>query len=122
MHQWRWLCEKHQPPTRIVKTPNVCGGAARIEGTRLYVWGLEEYRRLGWSDVDILDGYEQLTSESLAAAWRYADANKEEMDAAIRENDEAGNDPEIVAKSREWWRKLLSRRESAQHSPDQRVP
>ena len=31
----------------ISKTPGMCGGAARITGTRIPVWTLVEYRKLG---------------------------------------------------------------------------
>jgi uncharacterized protein (DUF433 family) len=75
--------------SRIVKTPNVCGGDACIRDTRLPVWGLEEWRRLGWSDERILDEYPQLTPEDLAAAWAYAASHRDEIERAIRENREA---------------------------------
>ena len=75
--------------TRIVKTPDTCGGAARIANTRLYIWGLEEWRRLGWSDEKLLDSYPQLTPEDLVAAWAYVAEHREEIDEAIRENREA---------------------------------
>jgi len=74
---------------RIVKTPGVCGGDARIRDTRLSVWGLEEWRRLGWTDAQILDAYPQLKPEDLAAAWRYVEWHPAEIEEAIRENQEA---------------------------------
>jgi uncharacterized protein (DUF433 family) len=74
---------------RIVKTPGVCGGDARVKGTRISVWGLEEWRRLGWSDARILDAYPQLKPEDLTAAWAYAGQHRDEIEAAIRENQEA---------------------------------
>jgi uncharacterized protein (DUF433 family) len=78
-----------QDGDRIVKTSNVCGGDARIQGTRISVWGLEEWRRLGWSDARILDAYPQLKPEDLAAAWSYVEQHSEEIERAIRENQEA---------------------------------
>lgn len=74
---------------RIVKTPGVCGGEACIKGTRLAVWGLVKWQRLGWSDEQILDSYPQLQPEDLAAAREYAAGHKEEIEQAIRENEEA---------------------------------
>jgi uncharacterized protein (DUF433 family) len=74
---------------RIVKTSDVCGGDARIKGTRISIWGLEEWRRLGWTDSRILDAYPQLKPEDLAAAWVYAEQHPEEIEGAIRENQEA---------------------------------
>jgi uncharacterized protein (DUF433 family) len=79
--------ERHED--RIIKTPGVCGGDARIKGTRLSVWGLEEWRRLGWSDARILDSYPQLKPDDLEAAWYYVAQHRDEIEEAIRENQEA---------------------------------
>jgi uncharacterized protein (DUF433 family) len=73
----------------IVKTPGVCGGEACVKDTRISVWGLEQWRRLGWTDAQILDNYPQMSKESLNAAWMYADKHREEIELAIRENEEA---------------------------------
>jgi uncharacterized protein (DUF433 family) len=80
---------KNQNGDRIVKTPGVCGGDARIKGTRLTVWGLEEWRRLGWSDARILDAYPQLKPEDMTASWAYVKQHPDEIEEAIRENQEA---------------------------------
>jgi len=72
----------------ITKTPGVCGGDACIAGTRIPVWVLVSYRRLGVSESDLLDNYPTISATDLANAWVYADANPEEIDTAIRENDE----------------------------------
>ena len=74
---------------RVIHTPGILGGDACIRGTRLAVWGLEHWRRLGWDDARILDAYPQLTKEDLAAAWEYTATHKDEIDEAIRENEEA---------------------------------
>jgi uncharacterized protein (DUF433 family) len=72
----------------ITKTPGVCGGDACIEGTRIPVWVLVSYRRLGVSESELLYNYPTLSATDLANAWVYADANPQEVDTAIRENDE----------------------------------
>jgi uncharacterized protein (DUF433 family) len=74
--------------SRIVKTPDICGGDARIAEHRISVWVLEGYRRLGMTDVELLKAYPSLTLADLAAAWAYADANKEEIDQALQENND----------------------------------
>ncbi len=71
---------------RISKTPGVCGGDACIRGTRLAVWGLEEWRRAGWTDAKFFVAYPGLTRKDLLAAWAYVEANRDEIEAAIREN------------------------------------
>ena len=72
----------------ISKKPDRCGGDACIRETRIPVWVLVNYRRLGASDADILQAYPGLTPADLEAAWEYAAANREEIDRAIRENEE----------------------------------
>jgi uncharacterized protein (DUF433 family) len=72
----------------ISKMADRCGGDACIRETRIPVWVLVGYRRLGALDTDILQWYPGLTRADLDAAWEYADANVEEIDRAIRENGE----------------------------------
>jgi uncharacterized protein (DUF433 family) len=72
----------------VTKTPNIQGGDACIQGTRIPVWVLVNCRRLGMSDAEILHGYPSLILADLEAAWAYAAANPEEIDSAIRENEE----------------------------------
>ncbi len=72
----------------ISKKPDRCGGDACIRETRIPVWVLVNYRRLGASDADVLRAYPGLTPADLEAAWEYAAANLAEIDRAIRENEE----------------------------------
>jgi uncharacterized protein (DUF433 family) len=73
----------------IERTPGVAGGDACIVRTRIPVWTLEGYRRLGWSEAKILDNFPSLSAADLVNAWAYADAHREEIDTAIQENEEA---------------------------------
>jgi uncharacterized protein (DUF433 family) len=75
--------------SKITKTPNVCGGDARIDGTRIPVWVLVNCRRQGASPADVLQAYPSLKAADLEAAWTYATLHQDEIDQAIREN-EAG--------------------------------
>ena len=72
----------------ITKTPGVCGGDACIEGTRIPVWVLVGYRRLGVSEIELLKSYPTLTSTDLANAWTYGKAFPDEIETAIKENEE----------------------------------
>lgn len=74
---------------RIRRTPGVCGGDACIGMTRIAVWMLEEARRLGVSDAELLQDYPSLGAGDLAAAWAYVKAHPAEIEKAIRENHEA---------------------------------
>jgi uncharacterized protein (DUF433 family) len=71
----------------VSKTPEIQGGDACLQGTRVPVWVLVNCRRLGMSDAEILRGYPSLTSADLEAAWAYAAANHDEIDSAIQENE-----------------------------------
>lgn len=78
------------------KPQAVCGGEACIRGTRLPVWVLVGYRRLGLSDAKLQQAYPQLISADLEAAWEYAEANVEEIDRAIRDNEAGVREPVLV--------------------------
>ena len=70
-------------------TLGVCGGEPCIVRTRIPVWLLEQARRLGTSEADLLRSYPTLRAEDLANAWAYVRAHRLEIDAQIRENEEA---------------------------------
>lgn len=78
-----------QPASWISKTPGVCGGDACIRATRATVWGLVEWRQLGLSDAEILRHVPDLTQDDLKVAWEYHEQHRDEIDQAIRENEEA---------------------------------
>jgi len=74
----------------IRKTPGVLGGDARIRDRRIAVWMLVQARRLGFTEPQILADYAPLlTQADLDAAWRYYQANPEEIDQAIHDNEDA---------------------------------
>jgi uncharacterized protein (DUF433 family) len=71
----------------IEATPGVCGGDPRIAGTRIPVWILEGYRRLGLSEAQILEAYPGLRAADLVNAWSYVADHADEIEQQIREND-----------------------------------
>jgi len=73
----------------IEQNPAVCGGDACIRNTRHTVHGLVEWKRLGLTDTRILEHHPDLTLDDLAAAWRYFEVHREEIDEAIHANQEA---------------------------------
>jgi len=73
----------------IETTPGVCGGEARIVRTRIPVWVLEQARRSGVSEADLLRSYPTLRAEDLVHAWTYVRAHRQEIERQIRENEEA---------------------------------
>lgn len=68
--------------------PRICGGSARVEGTRIPVWSLEAWRKLGSDDEEILRNFPTLRHEHLLNAWRYVERHRAEIDREILENEE----------------------------------
>ncbi len=73
----------------IESSPDVCGGEPCIRRTRIQVWLLEQSRRLGMSEADLLANYPTLRAEDLVNAWAYVRANGDEIDAQIQSNEAA---------------------------------
>ncbi|MCI0417063.1 DUF433 domain-containing protein [bacterium] len=73
----------------IDATPGICGGEARIVRTRIPVWVLEQARRLGLSEAEILKVYQTLRAEDLVNAWAYVRSHRDEIEKQIQENEAA---------------------------------
>ena len=73
----------------IESRAGVCGGEPCIVRTRIPVWALEQSRRLGIAEADILRSYPTLRAEDLAHAWDYVRAHRVEIERQIDENENA---------------------------------
>ena len=73
----------------IESTPGVCGGEPCIVRTRIQVWLLEQARRLGANEADLLKSYPGLTAGDLVNAWAYVSAHRSDIDKQILENEDA---------------------------------
>jgi len=73
----------------IEHTPGVCGGEACIVRTRIPVWLLEEMRRRGATEAELLEAYPALRAEDLSNAWAYVAAHREQIDELINRNEAA---------------------------------
>ena len=73
----------------IESRPGVCGGEPCVVRTRIPVWVLEQARRLGTSEADLLRCYPSLRAEDLVNAQAYARAHAAEMEQQIRDNEGA---------------------------------
>jgi len=74
---------------RIIRTPGICGGSARVRDTRLPVWGIVKARRNGCTNEDILQMYPMLSPDDITAALEYAGNHSQEVDDEIAENEAA---------------------------------
>lgn len=73
----------------IESRPGVCGGEPCIVRTRIPVWVLEQARRLGTSEADLLRSYPTLRAEDIVQAWAYVRTHRAEIELEIRENEDA---------------------------------
>ncbi|MCU0345306.1 MAG: DUF433 domain-containing protein [Saprospiraceae bacterium] len=73
----------------IEKTPGVCGGDAVIIRTRIPVWLLVNWQKLGLTDAQLLEEYPTLIQQDLNNAWAYFAAFQEEIENNILENEQA---------------------------------
>ncbi len=71
----------------IESRPGVAGGDPCIVRTRIPVWLLEQARRLGTSEAELLRAYPTLRAEDLANAWAYVRSHREEIEQQIAENE-----------------------------------
>jgi len=71
----------------IESRPGVCGGEPCIVRTRIPVWVLEQARRLGVSEAELLRSYPTLRAEDLANAWAYVRSHRDEITRQIEENE-----------------------------------
>jgi uncharacterized protein (DUF433 family) len=73
----------------IESTPGVCGGDPCIVRTRIPIWVLENYRRLGATDAELLRMYPTLRAEDVVNAWAYVRSHRDEIEQQIRKNEAA---------------------------------
>ena len=86
----RWLLQELSDVTPGIEVhPNVCGGEPCIVRTRIPVWVLEQARRLGKSEAELLAAYPTLGPEDLKNAWAYVRKHPDEIDRQITENEAA---------------------------------
>jgi len=71
----------------IESRPGVCGGEPCIVRTRIPVWVLEQARRLGVSEAELLRSYPTLRAEDLANTWAYVRSHWEEVSGQIEANE-----------------------------------
>jgi uncharacterized protein (DUF433 family) len=65
----------------------VSGGEACIVRTRIPIWVLEQGRRLGISEEELLRSYPTLRAEDIVNAWAYVRSHRLEIEAQIRDNE-----------------------------------
>ena len=72
----------------IDRKPGVCGGKPKIVGTRLPVWVLAGYHKMGLLDDEILRMYSHITAAQFYDALSYYYDHKDEIDEFLAKNTE----------------------------------
>jgi uncharacterized protein (DUF433 family) len=75
--------------SHITKDPEVCGGRATIDGTRIRVLDVWDLKQRGLTPEQMVGEY-PLTLAQIHAALSYAYENIAEIEAALEEDDQAG--------------------------------
>ncbi len=75
--------------SHITKDPQVCGGRATIDGTRIRVLDIWSLKQSGLTSEQMLGEY-PLTLAQVHAALSYAYENPAEIEAALEEDDRIG--------------------------------
>ena len=67
----------------LVRTPDVCGGRIRIDGTRITVHRVATLYKQGQNAEDIAQTYPHLSLSQIYAALAYYHANRDEIESAL---------------------------------------
>ena len=67
----------------LVRSPDICGGRLRIDGTRITVNQMAAWYKEGSSPEEIADQYPHLTLAQVYTALAYYHANREEVEADL---------------------------------------
>jgi len=74
---------------KIVKDPEIMGGSARIEGTRIRVSDIVvDYEYRDWSPEEIADQYPTISLSDVYTALEYHHRNKNEIREEIQEREQ----------------------------------
>jgi type III restriction enzyme len=72
----------------VVRTPGICGGRARIAGTRIPVWALCALWRAGADDAEIMTAYPTLLEHHLESAKQHIQEFEHEIENDLQEQEE----------------------------------
>ncbi len=72
----------------ITRKKGVCGSRSIIDGTRIPVWSIIKWYKLGMSIEDIMREFPQLTPSQVHDAFSYYYDNQEEIERDIAENED----------------------------------
>ena len=71
----------------LVKTPNICGGRLRIDGTRITIHRIATLYKQGQTAEDIVQTYPHLSYSQFYVALAYYHENQTQIEAELAEMD-----------------------------------
>ena len=83
----RWTASDLNGLFPVLRAAPACVARAVHLRTRIPVWVLEQARRLGVSEAELLRSYPTLRAEDLANAWAYVRSHRDEINREIQENE-----------------------------------
>ncbi len=81
------VARKQKAHPHVLKQKGTCGGRSVIGGTRLPVWSIIKWYKLGLSVEDVIREFPQLTPSQVHDAFSYYYDNPEEIEKDIMENE-----------------------------------
>lgn len=80
--------KKQKKHPHISNKKGICGGRSIIDGTRIPVWSVIMWYKIGMSFEDIMREFPKLTPAQVHDAFSYYYDNQEEIEKDIMENEE----------------------------------
>lgn len=87
--------------TTLVRTPDICGGRLRIDGTRMTVNQVVTLHKQGLSAAEIVEQYPQRTLSEIytVLAWYHANRDEFDKELAAEAADDERQETEQASKS-----------------------
>jgi uncharacterized protein (DUF433 family) len=79
--------EKQMVHPHVLKRAGVCGGRSVVAGTRIPVWSLIKWYKLGLTVEDVMREFPQLPPSQVHDAFSYYYDNPDEIERDISENE-----------------------------------
>ncbi len=83
----RLTIEKSKMHPYVSRQKGICGGRSVIEGTRMPIWSIIKWYKVGMSVEDIIREFPQLSPSQVHDAFSYYYDNQEEIEKDIVENE-----------------------------------
>ncbi len=96
--QMRLAHNKSKMHPYISAKKGICGGRSVIEGTRIPVWSIIRWYKLGMTFEEIVREFPQLNPAQIHDAFSYYYDNQQEIERDIKDNEDETRYNEIPAK------------------------